>query len=49
MLNITMEIRIFFLVQTLLLKGMHLDSLKICDLFLDIKWKTEFGVNTKKY
>ena len=35
--NILIDAKIYFSIQPLILKGLHMDSLEIFDLFLDVK------------
>ena len=46
MLNILIDIRIYFSIQPLLLKRLYIDSLKICELFWYVKM--ENGVFDRK-
>ena len=48
MLNILMDIRTYFSIQRLLLKGIYLDCLKIFDLFWDIKMENGVLGETQK-
>ena len=46
-MNISIDIIIYFAIRIILLKGIHIDFLNICDLFWDVK--TDNGVFGKIY
>ena len=47
MLNILIDIRIYFYILPLLLKGIHTDSLNISDIFWDVKMEMDFWIKKK--
>ena len=48
MSDLFLDVRFYFMVQPLLPKGIHKDSLEMCELFLDVKMKNGvFGLIQK--